>query len=334
MNALQFLKSLKAESVPPVILLVGEEGELHSMVIDRLVKLKLGENASMGLEHLEAGSKSMMQILDAAASGGLFAAERVIVVHNAESLSAPSGSPELKELQKYLADPDPSLTLIFSAPSVNKGKHPFKLLAKEAELVECTQLKGKPLQDWIVKYVRDRGYSFSGHSLQLAMELLGNDMLLIRNAMEKVMLFCGERKQIEYEDIEKSFGAMREHAIWELTSAIGARDTEKSTKILARLLYEGKHPLQIATSLQYQFKQLLTVKSLLLRKLSLPEIQKQAGIRFFAERIVANARSFAAPELLAAYDTLFHLEDSIKSAGIDARFLMEKCIIDICRIKN
>lgn len=334
MNALQFLRSAKADSVPAVILLVGEEGELHSMVIDKIVDLKLGANKGMGLEHLEAGSKGVMQILDAAASAGLFASERVIVVHNSESLSAPSNSPELKELQKYLADPDPSLTLIFSAPAVNKAKHPFKLLAKEAELIECTQMKGQPLREWIVKFVRDRGYSFEGHSLDLAMELLGNDMLLIRNAMEKVMLYCGERRQIEYEDVEKSFGAMREHAIWELTSAIGSRNSETAIKILARLLYEGKHPLQIATALQFQFRQLLSVKSLLMKKLSLPEIQKAAGIRFFAERIVNNARSFGAPELLAAYNALFKLEDSIKSAGIDARFLMEKCIIDICRIKH
>lgn len=334
MNALQFLKSVNAETLAPVLFLLGEEGELHSIIIDRIVKLKLGDNAEMGLEHLEASSKGMMSILDAAASGGLFASQRVIVVHNAETLSAPANSPELKELKKYLANPDPSLTLVFSAPNVNKAKHPFKLLVKETEVVECTQLKGKPLKDWVTKFVRDRGYTFQGHALELAMELLGNDMLLIRNAIEKVMLYCGERKQIEYPDIEKSFGAMREHATWELTSAIGARNTEKAIKILARLLYEGKHPLQIATALQFQFRQLLTVKSLLIRKLPMPEIQKAAGIRFFVERIVANARSFGAPELLAAYDALFHLEDSIKSAGIDARFLMEKCIIDICQVKH
>lgn len=331
MLARQFIRSLTVEKVPPVVFLIGEELELHRMAIERIARLKLGgDGAGIGMERFDGSDIGLVGILDATASGGLFSAERVLVIRNAEGLSAAAGSTELKLLERYLDNPDPALSLIFSASSANRSKHPFKMLAAKTAVVECDRLKGSELRQWIEEFLHNKGYALSGRAVDYATDLIGNDLLMIRNALEKVMLFCGERNRIEYEDLEKSLGTMREHAVWELTSAIGARNAAESIRLLARLLDEGKHPLQVATALQFQFRQLLVVKSLEQKRLTPKEIAVEAGIRYFADRVLAQARGFGAKELISAYNRLFHLEDALKSAGIDARFLMEKWILEVC----
>jgi DNA polymerase-3 subunit delta len=146
-----------------------------------------------------------------------------------------------------------------------------------------------------------------------------------------VMLFCGERKQIEYDDLERTLNAAREHAIWELTNAIGARDASAAMAALGRLLDEGKHPLQISFSLQLQFRQLLMVKEMLGRRVPHDKAAEIARLGRWKDRIFRQARLFSAAELRGIYRRLFELEDSIKSAGVDERFLLEYIIYRVCR---
>jgi len=93
MQASAFLRSLKAENVPPVLLLVGTETVLRRRVISRLAKLLLSEvDEEAAFERLDAGVTGLMKILDTASTGSLLTGHRIIIVRNAGALSAPSGS--------------------------------------------------------------------------------------------------------------------------------------------------------------------------------------------------------------------------------------------------
>lgn len=336
MQAAAFLQSLAAEkapAVPPVILLVGPEAMLQRQVVRRLAGLLLpeGDEADIGLDRLDGGEAGMGLVLEAAAAGALFGDRRIVLVRNADKLSAPAGSAELAALERYLDSPNPSTILIFSAEAVNRGHQPFKLLAGRAEAVECEPLRGEPLRRWMAGHLRKRGYAFAPGAAALVEELLGRDLMTIGNALDKLMLYCGERLRIESEDVERSLGASREHAIWELTNAIGARDAAAAVNQLSRLLEGGKHPLQIGAALQYQFRRLLTVRSMLDRRLPEEEIIALAGLRFRPGQVIGQARAFSGGELRGIYRGLFDLEDGMKSSGVDARFLLEKSVLGICR---
>jgi len=63
--------------------------------------------------------------------------------------------------------------------------------------VECEPLRGKELQTTISAYVREGGYSLPPGAGALIINMLGSDLMTIYNALDKVMLYCGERKQID-----------------------------------------------------------------------------------------------------------------------------------------
>jgi len=332
MQATVFLKSASAEKIPRVLLLLGVETHLKNRVVARAAKLLLAEGESdAGLERIDAEEAGIFEILDKASMGSLLAGHRVLVVRHAGALKVPAKSPELSALEQCLKSPNPDLTLIFEADSLDKRHALLKLKKEGIELIECDPLRGNDLRGWIASYARERGYSLPPSATTLIEELFGSNLLMIRNALDKVMLYCGGRKQIDYEDLEKSLNMARDHAIWEVTNAIGARDADAAFNSLGRLLDEGKHPLQISFSLQMQFRQLLTVRDLLDRKLPHDKVAEIAGLGRWRDRVFRQARMFSTTELHRIHRLLFELENSIKSAGVDERYLLEYTIYRICR---
>jgi DNA polymerase III delta subunit len=72
------------------------------------------------------------------------------------------------------------------------------------------------------------------------------------------------------------------------------------------------------------------VRASLQQRKTAQEIQNELNIRFYVERIIKQARAFSAKELLDAYHKLYDLENSLKSAISDERFVLEKSLYDIC----
>ena len=333
MHATEFLKSVGAEKPPPVLLLAGPERMLRNQVISFLVRLHGRDGGQVELVRIDAGEVRLGAILEEAASGSLLASHRIIHVVEADSLRAPSGSPDLASLERYMEGPNPSSTLVLSAETANRARQPFKLLSQRAAVVECAPLRGAALRGWITGYLRGRGYAMHPAGAALIEELLGFDLFLVKNALDKVMLYCGERRRIEYEDLERAMQSSREHAIWELTNAIGNRQASGALGKLSLMLDEGKHPLQIAAALQNQIRLLIIIRSLLEKRLPRQEVIAKAGLRYRPDRVFEQARQFSSAELRRAHRLLFDLENSIKSAGPEDRFMLEACVLNICRAR-
>jgi len=299
MQASAFLRSLKAENVPPVLLLVGTETVLRRRVISRLAKLLLSEvDEEAAFERLDAGVTGLMKILDTASTGSLL---------TGHPLSAPSGSAGLAALERYLDSPNPASTLVLEADAARKNRRPFTLLAREG------------------------GYSLPPGAGALIINMLGSDLMTIYNALDKVMLYCGERKQIEYEDLERCLNIVREHTIREVINAVGGRDAAAALAALGQLLDEGKHPLQISSWLKNQVRTLMIVRDMLDRRLPSEKVASAAGLRYKPERVFKQARLFSSEELVSFHRLLFELENRIKSAGVDERYLLEDMLYRICR---
>jgi len=329
MRASAFLKEDLSRYDSRLLLLIGEEAELRQSVINAVCKHILTED-KMGLEVLDARSDSTSALIDVVASGGLFASERVIIYKNAQDWNVAAKSADLIELQRVLDRLDQSTWVLIAAESANRAQYPFKYLVKAGEIIECDRIKGGELVAWAQKELNAMGLTASPAVLSYAIDTVGNDLLTIRNTLEKISLYLGERTEIAREDVTACVATAREHAMWELTELIGKRDVSNALAMTDKLLHEGKHPLQISATLQFQFRQLIAVRSLLQQGKSARDIQQELNIRFFVERIISQSKAFKPSELLAAYQRLYALEDSLKSASADERFILEKTIYDIC----
>ena len=332
MQASAFLRTAKAEELPSVLLVVGAEAVLRRRVATKIARLLLPEGPKdPGLQHLDGSEVRLAAILDEAASGSLLAGKRVLVVRNAAALLSSAGQAEIDALGRYVESPNPDVVLIFDDESVDKRRQPVKLLTSKAETVECDRLKGQDLRNSMITHARERGYALPPPAAAMVEELLGSDLMLIFNALDKVMTYCGERKQIEMEDLERSLNVAREPAMWELTEALSVRDASAALEALGRLLDGGNHPLQVSASVRFRIRTLLMVREMLERNMPTQKIAQEAGLRFRPEQVIRQARLFKLEELRRFNRLLFDLENGIKSAGVDERFLLEDTVYRICR---
>jgi len=75
----------------------------------------------------------------------------------------------------------------------------------------------------------------------------------------------------------------------------------------------------------------MIVRDMLDRRLPSEKVASAAGLRYKPERVFKQARLFSSEELVSFHRLLFELENRIKSAGVDERYLLEDMLYRICR---
>ena len=94
-------------------------------------------------------------------------------------------------------------------------------------------------------------------------DLAGSDLQALVNEIDKLILYAGKDKSIPDSAIGLMLSASRQHKIFDLTDALGARNTRRALELLQNILDMGENPLAVVNIMARHFRQLLVVKDLL-----------------------------------------------------------------------
>ena len=104
----------------------------------------------------------------------------------------------LDEFERLIAAPEPQTTLVLVAGSVDKRSRIFKLLAKQATLVECGVLeRPADAERWIRNRVAAAGAAIAPAGARLLAERCGTDVKRLRNDVERLLLYALGQKTID-----------------------------------------------------------------------------------------------------------------------------------------
>ena len=127
MTADQFLVRAKRKEIAPAVLLIGPESYGRDRCRHAVVGAMLApEEMDSGLTRHDLAETSLVEVVDDARALSLFAANRVIVAHNAEAAlpkgrvkdaeeSGESSNEGAAALARYLQDPSPGVVIVFEA---------------------------------------------------------------------------------------------------------------------------------------------------------------------------------------------------------------------------
>ena len=93
-------------------------------------------------------------------------------------------------------------------------------------------------------------------------ERVGFHPVAVVMELRKVMLYAGQRKKITQEDLDAVVGRTRQEALFELTSALTAKNIRQVLFIADRLQANGLHPLALIAALRNTTRSLLLFRSL------------------------------------------------------------------------
>lgn len=267
---------------------------------------------------VEAGAWEGGELADLA-TPSLFGERRALVVTDCRSL------PELalRELARYLAQPDPEATLVLCATVPERGKAPAVLLrlAEPVGTVREVALARKDLPGWLVRRAGARGIDLAPEAASALVEAVGEDPAALARSLEQAAsAFPGER--ITREQVERQFRGPGEQHIWDLCDRAFARDLGGAMRSLRTLLAAREDPLLVLGGLASRLRDLLRVGALP-ERMPLGELTRAAGLRFEwqARRYREQARRFTLEELVTIHAGIVEADRALKS-GADAEIVL------------
>jgi DNA polymerase-3 subunit delta len=240
---------------------------------------------------------------------------------------------DINSLTDYVRNPPAFTTIafIYNGELEYPEKEPYKSLIKQKFIFEAKELKGDNLISWLIDSARKNGKQLSAENAQLLTEISGGNRSLLEDQLEKIFIFLGIEKVIDYQTIEALSASLKENTIFELQEALGRKDKPKSVKILYNLLEKGVEPTFIIAMLTKYFSGLSRVNEM---KGKIPDdvAARIVGTHpFYYKNYKSAKEKFSDRDLFRSINAVLNADILLKTTSYDPKSLFTVLIADILK---
>src|SRR5262249_39732653 len=134
-------------------------------------------------------------------------------------------------------------TLVFVASSVDKRSRIYRLLQKQATIVECGAIEDQAdAERWVRTRVAAGGADIEPAAARLLVQRAGLGVRRLRGELDRLLLYTLGQKGITVEDARAISGPSALVDDWAMTNAIEAGETAEALRQLALLVDAGSAP--------------------------------------------------------------------------------------------
>jgi DNA polymerase-3 subunit delta len=176
--------------------------------------------------------------LDQARTQPMLARRRAVVIRDMEKASVGL----LDALLAYAENPNPSTVLILSGSKlpgpvggIDRGRRLFNRVKSSGSAERFRSRDQRPAQ-FVEHRVRELGVSLDHGAASLLVQLVGSDLGLLSNEVDKLVNHIGGSGRIQRSHIEEVCSLVAEAVVWELTDAIVSRDPDRGLCAAYRML--------------------------------------------------------------------------------------------------
>jgi len=281
-----------------------------------------------------------------------------------ENIGAPVHREDADVLAQALSRGFPeSNHLILTAEFMDKRRKLYKVINKSGVVVDCSIAQGdravdkrqqkETLMDYMKAALTGAGKTMTPEGFESLYEKTGAGLRNFSNELEKLITFVGDRKEILAKDVDQASEKTKGDPIYELTNAIGERESEKALFLVDSLLRADFFPLQILGATVNQVRKLLVARDFTQRPLGrgwkrgmgygafqktiFKELDKAEGGTliskahpFVAYKTFVHADNYTFDELAEALELLLDADIRLKTSGHDPKLVLERVILAIC----
>ena len=237
----------------------------------------------------------------------------------------------LENSKKFIDSKD--IILFYEENEFSKNDALFNFLKKQAKVQEFELLAGQKLKNWVKKEFEKYQCQISDTALGKLIEFTANDLWQITNEIKKLVSYKKDGK-IEIKDVELLVRPKIEADIFKTIDAISSRNKKQALILIHKHLEKGDPPLYLLSMINFQFRNLLLVKSceskgelyindmrILSKKLKLHP--------YVVRKSIQQARRFTIDELKKIYRKIFQVDLNIKTGKIDPQTALDLLITGI-----
>ncbi len=307
----------------PVLVFTGDQSYLIEKAVSELRQKLLGPSGDINYIVFHGESASGKEIADNASTYPMFSKKKLIVVKNADKLSAK----ELTALEPYISSPSPAacLVLIFS-----EGKKPRLGGGKNVSVFDFTLGKGDAMSA-VKEEARRLGYEITNAGAETLIGLVGDDLQEIHNELIKISIYKGDKKTIGPNDVESLTSKTKFADIYQLINAVSKRDKRTAHMVLSDLEAAGEEPLSILGLLTWRFRLIWRAKELLDKKTPQAEMIKELKISpgqyyYLSE----DLKKFTYEDIARIMEALAECDRKLKLSYVPKSFVLTKLVLELC----
>lgn len=303
-------------------LLYGDNKTLLDKEIDSLklsLQIDSSDITSYSIDEVE-------DIIEEAQMVSMFSPHKFILIDATTYLSEKKELPSIHLLEDYFEHYNPSNILVFISykDTIITTKKLYKLINSKGK-VQKLQLTEDYLTNYLINYLKEKGYQMSISDIKYFLSLTGLDINNITNEIDKLMLFKLEDKIITREDISSQIEENIDNPIYDLANYILKGDTKKAIKLYNEFIKKGIDPSQLLPTIATQIRLLFSVKRLHSENKSNEEIAKILEFKnaYRVKYLLNDSSYYSEEELLKYLKKLATIDRNIKLSLVDSKIALE-----------
>lgn len=325
MNHSAFFELLQTDKIGSVYLFEGTEEYIKQQALNRLTEKLLPE----GMEQMnltELNDPDADELIAASETLPFLSERRVVVARECSPLTAGKKAEDDGKAQAYIDYIErlpPSACLIFFVKGKADGrKRLYTQLKKRNAIVDFSPMSDAECADWCSRAMRRMGKRLSPSAAAKLVFTVGRDAALLRQEMDKLRAYMGEREDVEESDIDDICTRSAECTVFQMVDAQVAGRIAEAFRLLSDMTLMGEDRVGILAMLLRQYRILYHMRCLMDERVPQSAQASLLGIPPFAvQRTQAQARLYEKQLLRQAYDALIRFEYELKTG----RLPQEKC---------
>jgi DNA polymerase-3 subunit delta len=240
---------------------------------------------------------------------------RLVIVWRAEQYDAEAG----KALVAYLENPSPTTVLALVASRIDKRQALYKACEKSGAVVECPEMQREEALRWVVRQLEAQGKRIAPAAVQQLVERTSTRADDLRNALNLVRNYVGDRESIEEQDVVTACADTAEEQVWALTDAVAASDMGEAIRVLREILAMGKSEFEVMGSINWLLRSAYAVA----------DNQRGQVKPFVARKVAPLAHKLGVEKLRDAFSLCMDTEVMFRTTGVDRSLALELLVVKL-----
>jgi len=327
LNYTDFAERIKGLKPSPVYLFTGEEryfiDEGVKTISDRFLEKSL-KDFNYGI--YSAQDIDVSRVIEIAETLPVMSEYRVLIVKGINEWNAK----ERDSISSYTENSSSGTCLILTAIKLDKREKFFKSIEKNGIVILCNPFYKPQLNNWIKQQVNHAGKTIDNDALSILTDYAGYDMLTLRNDIEKLLLYCADRKDISINDVTLVSSNIRSVSVFEVVNALIERRYKDAIRFLKKAVDEGEPPVRVFYFIVKDIRMLLKARTLLDAGKSFEDAAKSAGVPAFKVKDFSQrVKRFPKEELYNLFEKLVVFDSRLKGGALRPELVLEDLIFSM-----
>ena len=340
MQAITDTKHLTVQTLPPILVLTGEDvGQFEWLKKDILKKIGY-DPSDLNYSYFDMKEASYAEVELDLVSLPFFADEKIVILDHLLDLTTAKKrnltDEDLKQFENYLENPSESTRLvIFAEGKLDSKRRLVKLLKRDAQIIEATTPKEQEVKRYFASQAQELGLQFEGDSLDQLLLKSGYDFGELQKNLALLQAYK-EDGQITLEDIEEVVPKSLQDNIFDLTQMILKRQIDQARNLVKDLRLQGEDEIKLIAILLGQFRMFSQVKifseegqseSQIVASLS--ELSGRKVNPYQVKFALRDSRRLSLSFLKQAMTTFIETDYAIKSGTYEKDYLFDLALLKV-----